>query len=77
MERPRFACSIHPRVEARTPGQNGGHLNQAMKKPLHGSATDNAYDLTLTVNGTVGSETTPVPVDVLMIVDQSNSMDGR
>lgn len=34
----------------------------------------NAYDLTLTVSGTVGSETTPVKVDVLMIVDQSNSM---
>ena len=46
------------------------------EKTVTWNATDNAYDLTLTVNGTVGSETTPVPVDVLMIVDQSNSMDG-
>lgn len=37
----------------------------------------NAYDLTLTVSGTVGSETTPVKVDVLMIVDQSNSMNNN
>ena len=46
------------------------------EKTVTWNAADNAYDLTLTVNGTVGSETTPVPVDVLMIVDQSNSMEG-
>lgn len=35
-----------------------------------------AYDLTLTVQGTIGSQTQQAPVDVLMIVDTSNSMDG-
>lgn len=35
-----------------------------------------AYDLTLTVQGTIGSQTQQAPVDVLMIVDTSNSMKG-
>lgn len=44
------------------------------EKTVVWNAQDNAYDLTLTVNGTVGSQTTPAMVDVLMIVDTSGSM---
>lgn len=36
-----------------------------------------AYDLTLTVQGTIGSQTTRATVDVLMIVDTSGSMQGN
>ncbi len=40
---------------------------------------DGNYDLTLTISGTRGSETNPAMMDVLFIVDRSNSMleDGR
>ena len=35
---------------------------------------DDTYDLTLTVSGAVGSQTNKVKMDVLLIVDKSNSM---
>lgn len=44
------------------------------EKTVTWNENDGAYDLTLSVNGTVGSQTVPAVVDVLMIVDTSGSM---
>ena len=37
---------------------------------------DNTYDLTLTVSGKVGSETNKAKLDIMLVVDRSNSMKG-
>ena len=37
---------------------------------------DNTYDLTLTVSGKVGSETNKAKLDIMLVVDRSNSMEG-
>lgn len=37
---------------------------------------DNTYDLTLTVSGKVGSETNKAKLDILLVMDLSNSMEG-
>lgn len=36
---------------------------------------DNTYDLTLTVSGKVGSETNKAKLDIMLVVDRSNSME--
>lgn len=38
---------------------------------------DGTYDLTLTVSGAIGSQTNPIPMDVLLIVDKSGSMKNK
>ncbi len=61
-------------------GGTGGSGGGTTVKPTPGYAktatlnNDGTYDLTLSVTGSVGSETNPAMLDVLFIVDRSNSM---
>ena len=46
-----------------------GHTKKAVRKD------DGTYDLSLDVSGSIGSEAKKIPLDVVMIIDKSNSMD--
>lgn len=46
-----------------------GHTKKAVRK------TGDTYDLSLDVSGSIGSEAKKVPLDVVMIIDRSGSMD--
>ena len=71
-EEPGEAPFPKPVVQVFDPGEiemdEPGHTKQAILQD------DGTYDLTLTVSGTVGTATKKAEVDVLMIVDVSNSM---
>lgn len=45
-----------------------GHTKKAVRK------TGDTYDLSLDVSGSIGSEAKKIPLDVVMIIDKSNSM---
>ena len=47
-----------------------GHTKKAVSKG------DGTYDLSLDVSGSIGSEAKKVPLDVVMIIDKSNSMNN-
>lgn len=60
-------------------GDGGGDVDVDLPEPSISKTAlrneDGTYDLNLSVTGSVGSQSSTVNVDVLMIVDESNSMD--
>lgn len=62
-------------------GGGGGNVDVDLPQPQISkqavSNGDGTYDLSLSVTGSVGSQSSTVNVDVLMIVDESNSMGTR
>lgn len=69
---------IYSKDSSGSTGGGGGDIDVDLPEPKISkkavSNGDGTYDLSLSVTGSVGSQSSTVNVDVLMIVDESNSM---
>lgn len=66
---------VHPLFMLRAPGTGGNSWEPSHKKTIEAvSGQEDRYRITLDVTGGLASETNPQKVDVLLVVDTSNSM---